>query len=267
MFLPDERRTLKTLELTFYIGSILPNFLYFHLYRCVCVYVRLFIILLSTCVKLSLYFCRIDAIMGFYADKINIIVGQDKVEVKENLAMFLQRVDINTYSGITVRMQQPTNNKVFTTKRFQITTDINSTSLNSSTLTSIVVPGSILKDSPNSVPKRLSIIIYRNSTFFLPQDKVVVQVSHLVVSARFEGNKKFANLKDPVKINFAHEVNDMAKPVCVFWENAKRPYHWSGDGCRYTGKEDGLLTCQCSHLTNFAILLVSLDHYGNCHAT
>ena len=127
--------------------------------------------------------------MGSYADKINIIDGQDKVEVKENLAMFLQRVDINTYSGITVRMQQPTNNKVFTTKRFQITTDINSTSLHSSTLTSIVVPGSILKDSPNSVPKRLSIIIYRNSTFFLPQDKVVVQVSHLVVSARFEGNK------------------------------------------------------------------------------
>ena len=48
---------------------------------------------------------------------------------------------------------------------------------------------------------------------------------------------------------------------CVFWdiENDDESGDWSTEGCRLTAhvSDSGTVECQCDHLTNFAILVVS----------
>ncbi len=37
---------------------------------------------------------------------------------------------------------------------------------------------------------------------------------------------------------------------------------WSSEGCEIVGTvTDNIINCQCDHLTSFAILLVSTDHF------
>lgn len=44
--------------------------------------------------------------------------------------------------------------------------------------------------------------------------------------------------------------------VCVSWSFILQD--WTTEGCRTDIGEDGIVTCSCNHLTNFAILVVSL---------
>ena len=47
---------------------------------------------------------------------------------------------------------------------------------------------------------------------------------------------------------------------CVWWDFKQNEFKggWSSLGCRYDGKVNGRDVCLCDHLTNFAVLLVSL---------
>lgn len=47
--------------------------------------------------------------------------------------------------------------------------------------------------------------------------------------------------------------------VCGFWNHSLYATSggWSTKGCQRTDVEDGLVVCECDHLTNFAILLAS----------
>ncbi len=49
--------------------------------------------------------------------------------------------------------------------------------------------------------------------------------------------------------------------------------NWTTNGCKLESDKDGVVTCSCSHLTNFAVLLVSFEAFLvellitlNCHA-
>lgn len=52
--------------------------------------------------------------------------------------------------------------------------------------------------------------------------------------------------------------------VCVSWdfEAAGGKGNWTTDGCAMASNDD-VVMCNCTHLTNFAILVVSSLHYGN----
>ena len=45
--------------------------------------------------------------------------------------------------------------------------------------------------------------------------------------------------------------------VCAFWDFARQD--WNSDGCTIaeTNDPEGIVKCQCNHLTNFAVLVVS----------
>lgn len=47
--------------------------------------------------------------------------------------------------------------------------------------------------------------------------------------------------------------------VCVSWDfmAAGNRGNWSTEGCTRVASSDGVVTCQCTHLTNFAVLIVS----------
>ena len=44
--------------------------------------------------------------------------------------------------------------------------------------------------------------------------------------------------------------------MCVSWDFTLRD--WTTEGCTTIVGEDGVVTCNCNHLTNFAVLVVML---------
>lgn len=46
---------------------------------------------------------------------------------------------------------------------------------------------------------------------------------------------------------------------CVFWDFNENngAGDWSEEGCKYAGATDDSVACECDHLTNFAVLMVS----------
>uniref|UniRef100_A0ABI8ASG5 Adhesion G protein-coupled receptor E2 n=1 Tax=Felis catus TaxID=9685 RepID=A0ABI8ASG5_FELCA len=79
-----------------------------------------------------------------------------------------------------------------------------------------------------------------------------------VVSA-FVSNKDTQNLSSPVIFIFSHHSvtpRPTQKVFCVFWEHSQDGCgHWSTTGCRMAATGDASTTCQCSHLSSFAVLM------------
>lgn len=44
------------------------------------------------------------------------------------------------------------------------------------------------------------------------------------------------------------------KFTCVFWDYTSN--EWNSSGCSYSSSREGLHSCECNHLTNFAVLMV-----------
>uniref|UniRef100_A0A2I3HRT3 Adhesion G protein-coupled receptor E5 n=1 Tax=Nomascus leucogenys TaxID=61853 RepID=A0A2I3HRT3_NOMLE len=48
--------------------------------------------------------------------------------------------------------------------------------------------------------------------------------------------------------------------LCAFWKSdSNRGGHWATEGCQVLGSKNGSTTCQCSHLSSFAILMAHYD--------
>ena len=58
----------------------------------------------------------------------------------------------------------------------------------------------------------------------------------------------------PVRVTLRHLVaENMTSPVCVFWDFEE--HSWSDSGCRVAFTNGSITTCECDHLTNFALLM------------
>uniref|UniRef100_G1QB88 Adhesion G protein-coupled receptor E2-like n=1 Tax=Myotis lucifugus TaxID=59463 RepID=G1QB88_MYOLU len=91
------------------------------------------------------------------------------------------------------------------------------------------------------------------------------EVSPVLVSdviSAFVSNKDTQNLSSPVTFVFKHTVTPRPKQkvFCVFWEPGQNGSgHWSTKGCWMVGTGDTSTTCQCSHLSSFAVLMAHYD--------
>ncbi|XP_039108299.1 adhesion G protein-coupled receptor E2-like [Hyaena hyaena] len=83
------------------------------------------------------------------------------------------------------------------------------------------------------------------------------------VNSAFMSNKDTQNLSSPVTFIFSHHSvtpGPMHKVLCVFWERGQDGCgHWSTTGCRLVASEDSSTTCQCTHLSSFAVLMAHYD--------
>ncbi|XP_047429062.1 adhesion G-protein coupled receptor G2-like [Mugil cephalus] len=72
-----------------------------------------------------------------------------------------------------------------------------------------------------------------------------------------EMGTKIANLTDTININFKN-MKYKGIPACHSWDGKGAKPNWTEDGCvtNITGRN---ITCQCTHLTFFAILLTPLN--------
>ncbi|KAF3829348.1 hypothetical protein GH733_003612 [Mirounga leonina] len=83
-----------------------------------------------------------------------------------------------------------------------------------------------------------------------------------VISA-FMSNRDTQNLNSPITFIFSHHSltpGPTQKVFCVFWNHTPDGYgHWSTTGCRMVATGDTGTTCQCTHLSSFAILMAHYD--------
>ena len=114
--------------------------------------------------------------------------------------------------------------------------------------------------------QRVSFVIYRRLSLFQTDTDIqnttgretIKKLNSWVVSGSVSG-QKLENLADPIVTTYKPLKNGLhEKTVCVFWDFSLNNGlgNWSRAGCSFTGIKDGIVTCNCFHLTNFAILTV-----------
>ncbi|XP_069693685.1 latrophilin Cirl isoform X9 [Periplaneta americana] len=74
-----------------------------------------------------------------------------------------------------------------------------------------------------------------------------------VISASL-GKGRHIQLSEPVRLSLRHlRTENVSNPACVFWDYTMSA--WSDEGCHVETTNRTHTTCQCDHLTNFAVLM------------
>ncbi|XP_024623011.1 CD97 antigen isoform X2 [Neophocaena asiaeorientalis asiaeorientalis] len=83
------------------------------------------------------------------------------------------------------------------------------------------------------------------------------------VNLVFLSNTNTDKLNSKVTFTFSHpwEMPGTRKElICAFWRNdSNRRGYWATSGCQTLGSGNGSTTCQCNHLSSFAILMAHYD--------
>ncbi|XP_074833686.1 cadherin EGF LAG seven-pass G-type receptor 2 isoform X2 [Carettochelys insculpta] len=116
-----------------------------------------------------------------------------------------------------------------------------------------------------------SVIIYRTLAGLLPQHydpdrrslrvpkRPVINTPVVSLSVQEEPAQAGRVLRTPVTVQFRLlETEERAKPICVFWNHSLPPGgtgSWSARGCELLFRNQSHVTCQCGHLSSFAVLM------------
>ncbi|KAM4856506.1 adhesion G protein-coupled receptor E5 isoform X3 [Urocitellus parryii] len=83
------------------------------------------------------------------------------------------------------------------------------------------------------------------------------------VNSVFLTNNDTEKLASPVTFAFSHdgEISGKRKElICAFWKiDSNKSGHWDTTGCWKLGSGNNSTTCQCNHLSSFAILMAHYD--------
>ena len=154
-------------------------------------------------------------------------------------------------------------------------------------VSSISLPGSIFQQVNTTTNSTgLVFTLYRESTLFpvgrrtlSSSNTAVTQVGSQIIAASIVQDTIFENLQDLVTVQLWLELNEMVgdytciitslhvtlyiqdfllpgSEVCVSWDF--NLLDWNRTGCWTIVGKNGTITCACNHLTNFAVLVVSL---------
>ncbi|XP_066580030.1 cadherin EGF LAG seven-pass G-type receptor 1 isoform X2 [Amia ocellicauda] len=124
------------------------------------------------------------------------------------------------------------------------------------------------------------VIIYRFLGELLPErydpdrrslrlpNKPVINTPIVSATVHSEG-KSFPNqLDNPITVTYnLLETQERTKPVCVFWNHSIAiggTGGWSSKGCELSNRNDTHVSCQCNHMTSFAVLMdISKREHGD----
>ncbi|XP_075857559.1 adhesion G protein-coupled receptor E5 isoform X2 [Microcebus murinus] len=82
------------------------------------------------------------------------------------------------------------------------------------------------------------------------------------VNSVFLSNTDTEKLASPITFAFSHKderPRTREELICAFWKGDSHSGRWATTGCRVLGSGNGSTTCQCSHLSSFAILMAHYD--------
>ncbi|XP_034019490.1 cadherin EGF LAG seven-pass G-type receptor 1 isoform X2 [Thalassophryne amazonica] len=124
------------------------------------------------------------------------------------------------------------------------------------------------------------VIVYRSLGQLLPErydpdrrslrvpNRPVINTAIVSATLHSEGPPLPPILDPPITLDFSLlETEERTKPVCVFWNHsilAGGPGGWSSKGCELLNRNSSHITCQCSHMTSFAVLMdISKREHGD----
>ncbi|XP_038058173.1 uncharacterized protein LOC119729609 isoform X2 [Patiria miniata] len=155
----------------------------------------------------------------------------------------------------------------------EVTTLVNASKAPQDVIASIRLPANIVKliqagNENGSQPLRASFIVYADDTLFksaLIKDSPgkngsSLRVAGSVVSLTVE-DVELVNLTEPVVVQFKAPANNETEGnrtiECVFWDFdlSDGVGDWSTAGCLLARETNDTVSCNCSHATNFAILV------------
>ncbi|XP_060070352.1 adhesion G protein-coupled receptor L2-like [Ylistrum balloti] len=87
---------------------------------------------------------------------------------------------------------------------------------------------------------------------------IVGPINSKIFSASVNNDtRKPTPLEQPVLFTLKHlQPQSNYDPVCSYWDvYSNDPAHWSSKGCESVSSNSTHTTCQCNHLTNFAVLM------------
>ncbi|GAB1606681.1 hypothetical protein Ahia01_000950700, partial [Argonauta hians] len=100
--------------------------------------------------------------------------------------------------------------------------------------------------------------LFKSLSKILPTAQNQTQsVNSLVLSISLR-NMTISNLTNPISLTFQHLSEDLTNADCSFWDFNKLGTAgggWSSDGCYPVASNQSVTICNCTHLTNFAILM------------
>uniref|UniRef100_A0A8B9V5M0 Adhesion G protein-coupled receptor G5 n=1 Tax=Anas zonorhyncha TaxID=75864 RepID=A0A8B9V5M0_9AVES len=115
-------------------------------------------------------------------------------------------------------------------------------------------PGELMHSMRAREEHKLICIYIHSPCIFLDEQNSSVLNNHIL--GAFLQNRAVTGLKRPVEIQFWHNL-DASNATCVFWvPGAGKSGSWSREGCE-TEHREGTVVCHCSHLTYFAVLMLS----------
>ncbi|GAB0199893.1 cadherin EGF LAG seven-pass G-type receptor 2 [Grus japonensis] len=119
-----------------------------------------------------------------------------------------------------------------------------------------------------------SIIIYRTLAGLLPEQydtdkrslrvpkRPVINTPVVSISVHAGGARAPRALAKPITLQFRLlETQERSKPICVFWNHSLHSLlaggagGWSARGCEVVFRNRSHVSCQCHHLTSFAVLM------------
>uniref|UniRef100_A0A8C1SGF6 Adhesion G protein-coupled receptor L2 n=1 Tax=Cyprinus carpio TaxID=7962 RepID=A0A8C1SGF6_CYPCA len=135
-------------------------------------------------------------------------------------------------------------------------------------------------NSKNGVAK-LVFVLYKHLGHFLSTENATVRLmgedgvrnhsltinSH-ILSASINKESSRVFVSEPLIFTLAHlDTENYFNPNCSFWNYSETSMtgYWSTQGCKLLATNKTHTTCSCSHLTNFAILMVHRDGVGSVH--
>ncbi|XP_030628227.1 cadherin EGF LAG seven-pass G-type receptor 1 [Chanos chanos] len=134
-------------------------------------------------------------------------------------------------------------------------------------------------DSPSPYPVAV-VIIYRSLGQLLPEqydpdrrslrlpNRPVINTPIVSTMVYTEGEPLPSPLEKPITLNYnLLETEERTKPVCVFWNHSIAiggTGGWSSKGCELVSRNSTHISCQCNHMTSFAVLMdVSKREHGD----
>ena len=208
---------------------------------------------------------RTIRVLDQYLENVPLEPGQNLSQNEAQIAVFTQEYDIRDFAGAAAAsVEKNTADKLVVYDDDKgVQEDISQVSL--------AMPSSLFEDldiDVNTQSQRISFIIYRKTSFFTTsenkeansQTNTVRKTNSFVISGSVKG-QRLTNLADPITTTYQPlDAGIDETTACVFWNftaGSSTSGNWSSVGCSYQGTEDGVVTCHCTHLTNFAILMVS----------
>uniref|UniRef100_A0A671LTB6 Adhesion G protein-coupled receptor L1a n=1 Tax=Sinocyclocheilus anshuiensis TaxID=1608454 RepID=A0A671LTB6_9TELE len=147
---------------------------------------------------------------------------------------------------------------------------------------SIQLSASTFKQYSRNGQVKVVFVLYKNLGSFLSTENATVKmemeagpggrglaVNSHVIAASINKESSRVFLTEPVVFTLRHlQLENHFSPNCSFWNYSERSMtgQWSSQGCRLMETNSTHTTCSCSHLTNFAVLMVHHETYpGRMH--